>query len=172
MRYSPITSRLVIAVVAVPLLLAGCGGAADAGSDATTGAAPQGVAFAAAPPSETATAAQVAAEKAAAAKKKKAAKKAGAARNAKAAKKAAAAKKAKAAKKVKAAGKAKAAAAARKAKAAAAAPACNPSYVGACVPNDGRDHDCPEIGAMVAVVGPDTDGLDRDNDGDGCESYG
>jgi hypothetical protein len=49
--------------------------------------------------------------------------------------------------------------------------ACSPSYTGACVPNDGYDHDCPEIGAMVTVIGPDTDGHDRDNDGYGCESY-
>lgn len=49
---------------------------------------------------------------------------------------------------------------------------CNPSYEGACVPNDGFDHDCDEIGAAVDVVGPDTDGLDRDGDGRGCESYG
>ena len=50
--------------------------------------------------------------------------------------------------------------------------ACNPSYVGGCVPNDGYDHNCSEIGAVVQVVGPDTDGLDRDGDGLGCESYG
>lgn len=53
---------------------------------------------------------------------------------------------------------------------------CHPSYVGACVPV-ASDVDCaggsgngPEyIVGPVEVVGPDVYGLDRDNDGVGCE---
>jgi hypothetical protein len=51
-------------------------------------------------------------------------------------------------------------------------PGCNPSYEGACVPDDGYDHDCPEVAHQVTIVGPDTDRLDRDGNGLGCESYG
>lgn len=49
---------------------------------------------------------------------------------------------------------------------------CDPNYQGACVPDDGYDYDCADIGAQVIVVGSDPDGLDRDGDGFGCESYG
>lgn len=48
---------------------------------------------------------------------------------------------------------------------------CHPSYT-PCVP-DGPDLDCPDIGFMVIVTGPDEFRLDgSDNDGKGCESYG
>ena len=50
--------------------------------------------------------------------------------------------------------------------------AADPNYEGACVPDDGADYDCADIGAEVTVVGSDPDGLDRDGDGLGCESYG
>lgn len=154
----------LVAVIAVAVGLTACGGAQQASTTAAsrseTAQAPP-VAALAIQPADAATADALAAEKAAA--ETKAAKKAEVAKEAKA-KKATAAKEAKAAKKAKAAK----AAAARKAKA--AARACNPSYVGACVP-EGRDYDCPEIGAMVEVIGPDTDRLDRDGNGFGCESY-
>lgn len=54
-----------------------------------------------------------------------------------------------------------------------AAPAqssCNPNYSG-CVPNVPYDLDCADIGHSVMVTGYDEYGLDRDNDGYGCESY-
>ncbi len=38
--------------------------------------------------------------------------------------------------------------------------------------NDGYDQDCSDIGREVWVGGYDPDGLDRDGDGWGCESYG
>ena len=53
---------------------------------------------------------------------------------------------------------------------------CHPSYTGACVPADVSDVDCaggsgngPAYVGRVTVVGPDVYGLDRDNDGIGCE---
>jgi hypothetical protein len=54
--------------------------------------------------------------------------------------------------------------------------ACDPNYVGACVPI-ATDVDCaggsgngPEyVEGIVRVVGSDIYGLDRDNDGLGCE---
>lgn len=59
---------------------------------------------------------------------------------------------------------------------AAEAQECHPSYIGACVPV-ASDVDCaggsgngPEyVVGPVEVVGPDVYGLDRDNDGVGCE---
>ena len=59
---------------------------------------------------------------------------------------------------------------------AAEAQECHPSYAGACVPV-ASDVDCaggsgngPEyVVGPVEVVGPDVYGLDRDNDGVGCE---
>ena len=59
---------------------------------------------------------------------------------------------------------------------AATAQECHPSYIGACVPV-ASDVDCaggsgngPEyVVGPVEVVGPDVYGLDRDNDGVGCE---
>ena len=59
---------------------------------------------------------------------------------------------------------------------AAKAQECHPSYIGACVPV-ASDVDCaggsgngPEyVAGPVQVVGPDVYGLDRDNDGVGCE---
>ena len=54
---------------------------------------------------------------------------------------------------------------------------CHPSYVGECVPVGVSDVDCrggsgdgPYYVGRVTVVGPDVYGLDRDNDGIGCES--
>lgn len=54
---------------------------------------------------------------------------------------------------------------------------CHPSYEGACVPFGVSDVDCaggsgdgPNYVGRVRVVGPDVYGLDRDNDGIGCES--
>jgi len=38
--------------------------------------------------------------------------------------------------------------------------------------NDGIDQDCADIGRKVYVGSYDPDGLDRDGDGWGCESYG
>ena len=38
--------------------------------------------------------------------------------------------------------------------------------------NDSYDQDCADIGRRVYVGGYDPDGLDRDGDGYGCESYG
>ena len=53
---------------------------------------------------------------------------------------------------------------------------CQPSYTGACVPVGVSDVDCaggsgdgPYYVGPVTVVGPDEYGLDRDNDGIGCE---
>lgn len=48
---------------------------------------------------------------------------------------------------------------------------CHPDYSG-CVPDDGYDLDCDDIGHGVSVSGGDEYGLDRDGDGYGCESYG
>ena len=48
---------------------------------------------------------------------------------------------------------------------------CHPSYT-PCVPNVSYDLNCPDIGFMVRVKGPDVYRLDRDHDGYGCESYG
>lgn len=55
--------------------------------------------------------------------------------------------------------------------------ACHPSYVGECVPIGVSDVDCrggsgdgPYYVGRVQVVGWDEYGLDRDNDGIGCES--
>jgi hypothetical protein len=48
---------------------------------------------------------------------------------------------------------------------------CDPNYVGACVPNDGSDYNCPDISETdFESVGSDPDGLDADNDGVACES--
>lgn len=47
---------------------------------------------------------------------------------------------------------------------------CDPNY-NPCVPNVSYDLDCGDIGFSVTVVGVDTNGFDRDNDGYGCESY-
>lgn len=54
---------------------------------------------------------------------------------------------------------------------------CHPSYTGECVPVGVSDVDCaggsgdgPYYVGRVTVVGPDEYGLDRDNDGIGCES--
>lgn len=47
---------------------------------------------------------------------------------------------------------------------------CNPNYSG-CVPNVSYDLNCADIGYSVSVIGYDQYGLDRDNDGYGCESY-
>lgn len=38
--------------------------------------------------------------------------------------------------------------------------------------NDSYDQDCADIGEEVWVGSYDPDGLDRDGDGYGCESYG
>jgi endonuclease YncB( thermonuclease family) len=48
-------------------------------------------------------------------------------------------------------------------------PQCHPSYQ-PCVPN-GPDLDCPDIGHLVTVVGPDEYRLDADNDGTGCDAF-
>ena len=55
---------------------------------------------------------------------------------------------------------------------------CDPNYEGACVPADASDVDCeggegdgPEYVGPVQVVGDDPYDLDRDGDGEGCESY-
>lgn len=51
-----------------------------------------------------------------------------------------------------------------------AAGSCDPSYSGACVPDDGNDYDCPEIdGSGFRSDGRDPHGLDRDNDGIACD---
>lgn len=47
---------------------------------------------------------------------------------------------------------------------------CNPNYSG-CVANSSYDLDCSDVGQQVKVIGNDEYGLDRDNDGYGCESY-
>lgn len=54
--------------------------------------------------------------------------------------------------------------------------ACHPSYTGACLNPNASDYDCiggsgdgPFYTGKVFVVGPDVFGLDRDNDGVGCE---
>jgi len=47
---------------------------------------------------------------------------------------------------------------------------CNPNYSG-CVENSPYDLDCSDIGESVEVVGYDEYGLDRDEDGHGCDSY-
>lgn len=56
------------------------------------------------------------------------------------------------------------------------AQACHPSYTGACLDPNASDYDCiggsgdgPFYTGKVFVVGPDVFGLDRDNDGVGCE---
>ncbi len=58
---------------------------------------------------------------------------------------------------------------------------CHPSYVGACIPPNVVDVDCPggsgdgpsfAESANFTVVGPDVYDLDRDNDGIACESSG
>ena len=56
------------------------------------------------------------------------------------------------------------------------AQSCHPSYVGACLLIGAGDYDCrggsgngPNYTGRVRVVGPDEFGLDRDNDGIGCE---
>ncbi|PJF39062.1 MAG: hypothetical protein CUN55_15435 [Phototrophicales bacterium] len=53
---------------------------------------------------------------------------------------------------------------------------CHPSYSGACLNPNASDYDCvngsgngPYYTGGVRVVGPDVFGLDRDNDGWGCE---
>ena len=55
-------------------------------------------------------------------------------------------------------------------------PNCHPSYQGACLDPNASDYDCaggtgdgPFYTGRVIVVGPDVFGLDRDNDGIGCE---
>ncbi len=48
---------------------------------------------------------------------------------------------------------------------------CDPNYV-PCVPVYPPDVNCGDLGFGVTVVGSDPHGLDRDNDGYGCESYG
>lgn len=45
---------------------------------------------------------------------------------------------------------------------------CDPNYSG-CVPEYPPDVNCPEVDGPVEVVGRDPHGLDRDNDGVGCE---
>ncbi len=47
---------------------------------------------------------------------------------------------------------------------------CDPNYT-PCVPNVSYDLDCPDIGFRVTVIGYDKHRFDRDNDGQGCESY-
>jgi micrococcal nuclease len=51
---------------------------------------------------------------------------------------------------------------------------CDPNYEGACVPLYERagDLDCADIASAITVVGSDPHGVDGDNDGRGCESYG
>jgi len=53
---------------------------------------------------------------------------------------------------------------------------CHPSYEGACLDTTASDYDCrggegdgPLYTGRVRVVGPDVFGLDRDDDGIGCE---
>lgn len=48
---------------------------------------------------------------------------------------------------------------------------CHPDYSG-CLPDDGYDLDCAEVGRPVRVSGGDEYGLDRDGDGMGCEASG
>ena len=49
---------------------------------------------------------------------------------------------------------------------------CHPNY-SPCVPNlPGDALNCPQVGFRVTVIGADPYGLDGDNDGEGCESYG
>jgi endonuclease YncB( thermonuclease family) len=48
---------------------------------------------------------------------------------------------------------------------------CDPNYT-PCIPAYPPDLDCGDIGMYVTVIGSDPHGLDRDNDGGGCESYG
>jgi hypothetical protein len=45
---------------------------------------------------------------------------------------------------------------------------CDPNYT-PCIPAYPPDLDCPEIGITVQVIGGDPHGLDRDNDGFGCD---
>lgn len=45
---------------------------------------------------------------------------------------------------------------------------CDPNY-SPCIPAYPPDLDCPDIGFTVTVTGGDPHGLDRDNDGAGCE---
>ena len=49
-------------------------------------------------------------------------------------------------------------------------PRCDPSYVGVCIPPPPPDLDCKDVPSNIRVVGSDPHGLDRDNDGIGCES--
>lgn len=46
--------------------------------------------------------------------------------------------------------------------------ACDPAYVGACVPPPPPDLDCADIAGEVRVVGPDRHRLDGDGDGLAC----
>jgi hypothetical protein len=50
-----------------------------------------------------------------------------------------------------------------------AASGCDPNYT-PCIPAYPPDLDCGEIGISVTVTGGDPHGLDRDNDGLGCEA--
>lgn len=45
---------------------------------------------------------------------------------------------------------------------------CDPNYTG-CVPPYPPDVDCSDVGESVLVLGSDPHGLDRDDDGVGCE---
>lgn len=45
---------------------------------------------------------------------------------------------------------------------------CDPNYT-PCIPAFPPDLNCPEVGITVQVIGGDPHGLDRDNDGVGCE---
>jgi len=47
---------------------------------------------------------------------------------------------------------------------------CNENY-SPCIENSYYDLDCADVGQEVEVIGDDEYGLDRDNDGWGCESY-
>lgn len=49
-----------------------------------------------------------------------------------------------------------------------AAAGCDPNYT-PCIPAYPPDLNCPQIGGSVQVIGGDPHGLDRDNDGVGCE---
>ncbi len=57
-------------------------------------------------------------------------------------------------------------------------PTCDPNYSGACLDPNSPDYDCeggtgngPDYTGPVTVVGTDHFGLDRDGDGQACESY-
>jgi hypothetical protein len=47
--------------------------------------------------------------------------------------------------------------------------ACNPNYVGQCLPISGPDIDCADVGGLVRIIGVDVFRLDADGDGEGCE---